>query len=111
MKLEQEFGSQVVDFSGLENYRENQWQRYLHIFEVPFYYIEYGIAQLGAIALWKNFKQDKLTTLKQFKTALKMGYTSPIPDTFKAAGIKFDFTEEYISELMTFVKKELEQLQ
>ncbi len=111
MKLEQEFGSQVVDFSGLENYRENQWQRYLHIFEVPFYYIEYGIAQLGAIAIWKNFKKDKLTTLKQFKTALKMGYTSPIPDTFKAAGIKFDFTEEYISELMAFVKKELEQLQ
>ncbi len=111
MKLEQEFGSKVVDFSGLEKYRANQWQRYLHIFEVPFYYIEYGIAQLGAIAIWKNFKQDKLTTLKQFKTALKMGYTSPLPDTYKAAGIKFDFSEEYIRELMDFVKEELEQLQ
>jgi len=110
IKLEQEFGSKIIDWSDLEKYRENQWQRYLHIFEVPFYYIEYGIAQLGAIAIWKNFKKDKRTTLNQFKNALKMGYTSPIPDTYKTAGIKFNFSESYIGELMDFVKEELDSL-
>ncbi|MCK9206878.1 MAG: M3 family oligoendopeptidase [Salinivirgaceae bacterium] len=109
--LEQEFGSRVVDYSGIENYRSHQWMRYLHIFEVPFYYIEYGFAQLGAIAIWKNFKQDKKAALAQFKNALKMGYTSPIPDVYKAAGIQFNFSEEYIAELMDFVKAELVRLQ
>lgn len=111
LNLEKEFGSSVVDYSSYEDFRGNQWQRYLHIFEVPFYYIEYGFAQLGAIAIWKNFRQDKKTALSNYKTALKLGYTSPIPDVYKAAGIRFDFSEDYISELIDFVKAELARLQ
>lgn len=106
-----EFGSNSVDYSGLENIRENQWQKQLHIFEVPFYYIEYGIAQLGAIAIWKNFREDPKKTIKQYKKALSMGYTSPLPDTYKAAGIEFNFSAEYITELMEFVRSELSKLQ
>lgn len=105
-----EFSSNIVDFTGFENVRANQWQKQLHIFEVPFYYIEYGIAQLGAIAIWKNFRDDPKKALKQYKDALSMGYTSPIPDTYKAAGIEFNFSEEYISELMDFVKVEMDKL-
>jgi oligoendopeptidase F len=105
--INKEFCGETVDFNGLENYQQNIWQRQLHIFEVPFYYIEYGIAQLGAIAIWKNFKQDKKQALEQYKKALKMGYTSPIPEVYKAAGIRFDFSDAYIQELMDFVKAEL----
>ncbi len=108
--INSEFSTDVVDYSGLEEYQQNIWQRQLHIFEVPFYYIEYGIAQLGAIAIWKNFKQNKEKALTQYKNALKMGYTSPIPDIYKAAGIQFDFSEKYIMELMDFVKNELVKL-
>ncbi|MBI9069529.1 MAG: M3 family oligoendopeptidase [Salinivirgaceae bacterium] len=107
VSIANEFGSDIVDFGGLDKFKENQWQKQLHIFEVPFYYIEYGIAQLGAIAIWKNFKHDKQKTIENFKKALKMGYTSPIPDTYKTAGIKFDFSAEYIRELMDFIKGEL----
>jgi oligoendopeptidase F len=106
-EINKEFCGETVDFTGLEKYQQNIWQRQLHIFEVPFYYIEYGIAQLGAIAIWKNFKQDKKQALEQYKNALKMGYTSPIPEVYKAAGIKFDFSDAYIQELMDFVKAEL----
>ncbi len=110
MQLESIFGSQLIDYTGIEHFRANQWQRYLHIFEVPFYYIEYGFAQLGAIAIWRNFKKDKQTTMTQFKNALKMGYTSPIHDVYKTAGIKFDYSEDYIKGLMDFVKAELVKL-
>lgn len=105
-----EFSTNKVDYSGCENYRKNQWQKQLHIFEVPFYYIEYGIAQLGAIAIWKNFRENPKLALQQYKEALSMGYTSPLPDTYKTAGIEFNFSEEYISELMNFVKSELNKL-
>lgn len=110
LEIQNEFSSQMVDYSGLEEYRKNLWQKQLHIFEVPFYYIEYGFAQLGAIAIWKNFKENKEQALHQYKEALKMGYTSPIPDVYKAAGIQFNFNEAYISELMDFVKSELIKL-
>jgi oligoendopeptidase F len=109
-EIANEFGSDQIDYSGLEPYKASQWQKQLHIFEVPFYYIEYGIAQLGAIAIWKNYRADKQKALKQYKNALKMGYTSPIADVYKAAGIKFDFSKEYIQELMSFVQKELDSL-
>lgn len=110
LKITQEFGSDIIDFSGLELFKENQWQKQLHIYEVPFYYIEYGIAQLGAIAVWKNFKENKTLALENFKKALKMGYTSPIPHVYKQAGIEFSFSKEYIQELMNFVKDEMVKL-
>ncbi len=110
LQISKEFGSDIIDYSGLDKFKENQWQKQLHIFEVPFYYIEYAIAQLGAIAIWKNFKKDKKLAIDNFKKALKMGYTAPISHIYKQAGIEFNFSKKYIQELMDFVKDELAKL-
>ena len=94
----------------LQKYKGYSWQRQLHIFEVPFYYIEYGMAQLGAISVWRNYKKDPETGLKNYLAALKLGYTKTIGEIYETAGIKFDFSKAYIAELMDFVKGELELL-
>jgi len=104
------FSSSTTDWSGLEKYRANAWQKQLHLFEVPFYYIEYGMAQLGAIAVWRNYKKDPAKAYELYKNALSLGYKKSIPEVYKAAGIKFDFSKEYIKELMDFVKAELANL-
>ncbi|WP_299252120.1 M3 family oligoendopeptidase [uncultured Cytophaga sp.] len=104
------FSGTTTDWSGLEKYRENAWQKQLHLFEVPFYYIEYGMAQLGAIAVWRNYKKDPQKGYALYKNALAQGYKKSIPEVYKAAGIKFDFSKEYIKELMDFVKSELSNL-
>jgi oligoendopeptidase F len=65
-----EFQDSVIDYIGLETYRSNAWQRQLHLFEVPFYYIEYGIAQLGAISMWMRFKNDQQKALDNYCAAL-----------------------------------------
>jgi oligoendopeptidase F len=82
----------------------------LHLFEVPFYYIEYGIAQLGAIGLWKQFKEDKDKAVHNYLNALKLGGTRTLPELFEAAGLQFNFSPDYISELMLFVQGELEKI-
>jgi oligoendopeptidase F len=82
----------------------------LHLFEVPFYYIEYGMAQLGALAVWRNFLADKKVAIQQYKEALSLGYTKTIGEIYQTAGIEFNFTATYIKELMLFVKSELEKL-
>ncbi|MFN8257230.1 MAG: M3 family oligoendopeptidase [Bacteroidales bacterium] len=105
-----EFESPVVNWVGQENIYNHLWQKQLHVFEVPFYYIEYGIAQLGAIAIWKNYRQNQESALDLYENALKLGYTKPIPGVYSAAGIKFNFSKEYISELMDFVWLELERI-
>ena len=105
-----EFTSPIIDFSGLENYRRFGWQRQLHLFEVPFYYIEYGIAQLGAIGLWQQYKKDPEAAIKNYISALQLGGTQTLPDLFAAAGLTFDLSPAYISGLMNFVKKELDNL-
>jgi oligoendopeptidase F len=99
-----------LEVSGLEEYRKWGWQRQLHLFEVPFYYIEYGIAQLGAIGLWKQFKENKESAIRNYTAALELGGTKTLPDLYKAAGLKFDFSPDHISELMLFVHQELEQV-
>lgn len=104
-----EFGSQEVNWDSTEDARQTLWQRQLHLYEVPFYYIEYGMAQLGAIALWKNFKEDPKETIKKYKQALSLGYTRSIGEIYETAGIKFDFSYKYVNSLMTFVKKELDK--
>jgi oligoendopeptidase F len=80
------------------------------LYEVPFYYIEYGMAQLGAIAVWRNFKQNKAKGLEGYMNALKLGYLKTIPEIYEAANVKFDFSKAYIKELMSFVRAELEKL-
>lgn len=104
------FGEGFVDWNGLEENQENLWQKQLHIFEVPFYYIEYAIAQLGAIAVWKNYKENPEKGLNQYLDALKLGYTKTIKEIYETAGIKFDFSAAYIKELAVFVESELAKL-
>ena len=104
------FSSALVDWSEDENAREVLWQKQLHIFEVPFYYIEYGMAQLGAIAVWRNYKTNPEKAVQQYMEALKLGYTVSISEIYKTAGIRFDFSENYIKELILFVRNELDKL-
>lgn len=101
-----ELSSTVIDHSGLDVYRKNLWQKQLHLFEVPFYYIEYGIAQLGAIGLWKQYKQDKEKALDNYMNMLSLGGTKTLPQLYAAAGLKFDLSPAYIKELMDFVHEE-----
>ncbi|MBL1233667.1 MAG: oligoendopeptidase F [Flavobacteriales bacterium] len=104
------FSSDVVDWSDCEEERSYYWQKQLHLFEVPFYYIEYGMAQLGAIAVWRNYKQHPEKALNQYIEALKLGYTKPISEIYTTAGIAFNFSQEYIKELVDFVQLELNKL-
>lgn len=104
------FGGGFVDFTGFETYKANLWQKQLHLFEVPFYYIEYAISGLGAIAVWKNFIENPKKTLEQYKAGLSLGYTCSIKDVYETAGIKFDFSQPYIKELAGFVQVELDKL-
>jgi oligoendopeptidase F len=110
MEIINEFTSPVIDLSGLDEYRRYGWQRQLHLYEVPFYYIEYGIAQLGAIGLWQQYKQNPEAAINNYITALDLGGTRTLPELFRAAGLQFDFSPDYISGLMQFVKKELDGL-
>jgi oligoendopeptidase F len=102
------FSDTLVSWEGLEPYKAYIWQKQLHIYEVPFYYIEYAIAQLGAIAVWKNVKENPQEGLAGYVNALRLGYTAPVRDIYQAAGIPFDFSAGYITELMQFVRNELE---
>lgn len=104
------FGANFVNWDGYEAYKQNLWQKQLHLFEVPFYYIEYAIAQLAAIAIYKNYKENKEKAIEQYMDALKLGYTKSIPEIYAAAGIKFDFSEVYIRELVAFMQAELANL-
>ncbi len=102
-----EFTSPVLDISGLEEYRRYFWQKQLHLFEVPFYYIEYGIAQLGAIGLWKQFKENKEQALNNYISALAKGGTGTLPELFNTAGLRFDFSPTVVGNLMAFIHDEM----
>ena len=104
------FGNNFTDWSEHPEALENLWQKQLHIFEVPFYYVEYGIAQLGAIAVWKNYKNDPAKGLKNYLEALKLGYTKTIKEIYETAGIEFNFSVSYVKELAEFVQEELKKL-
>jgi oligoendopeptidase F len=105
-----EFQDSVIDYSGLEKFRRNAWQRQLHLFEVPFYYIEYGIAQLGAIGMWMQYKKDPSSALTNYCNALALGGTKTLPELYKTAGLEFDFSPAKIKVLMDFVKSEMDKL-
>ncbi len=109
MVIEQ-FSSKEIDYAGLDDVRERGWQSQLHIYEVPFYYIEYGMAQLGAIAVWRNYKKNPEKALDQYESALRLGYMKSIPEIYKTAGIEFNFSQAYVKELADFVKNELNKL-
>jgi oligoendopeptidase F len=110
LSLRKRFGG-IEDWSGLEEVQANLWHRQLHIFEVPFYYIEYAIAQLGALQVWKNFRKNKEEGVRLYKQGLAVGGTKVLPEIFESAGIHFDFSVKMITPLMEEVEKELESLE
>jgi oligoendopeptidase F len=107
MDIHKKFASKEVDWSEYEAARSSLWQRQLHIFEVPFYYIEYGIAQLGALGVWRNSKENKTKAIADYKAALSLGNLVTIPEVYKTAGVPFDFSKENIASLMQMLAKEL----
>jgi len=110
LEYHKRFSANCIEWSEYEDFRKTMWQKQLHLFEVPFYYIEYGIAQLGAIAVFRNYKSNKQKAIEQYKQALASGYTQSIGKVFETAGVKFDFSENYIKELATFIQKELNSI-
>ncbi|MGD8817969.1 MAG: M3 family metallopeptidase, partial [Acidobacteriota bacterium] len=106
LQLDKDFGA-AVDWSGYRDNRESYWQRQLHLFLHPFYYIEYGIAQLGALQLWLRFKGNRKEALQGYRSALALGGSRPLPELFEAAGARFDFSAETIGPLVEAVQEEL----
>lgn len=107
LQLQKHYQSSVIHIDGYENWIATSWLPVLHIFEVPFYYIEYAIAQLGALQMYKQYKEDPKQALENYKKALSLGSSQSIKEVYDAAGIRFDFSGETIKELMLFVEKEL----
>ena len=105
-----EFSCKVLNQSGLKEFRAIGWQRQLHLFEVPFYYIEYGIAQLGAIGMWMQYQKNPKQALDNYMNALALGGTKTLPELYKTAGIEFNFSPAYVKNLMEFTSQELEKL-
>ncbi len=99
-----------ADWQGYDPARANLWHRQLHIFTHPFYYIEYGIAQLGALQVWANSKRDKVEALNQYKHALALGGSRPLPELFAAAGCNFEFSRKTMAPLVRLVRDELAKL-
>ncbi len=98
-----EFSTGITDWTGFETYRANFWQKQLHLFEVPFYYIEYGIAQLGALAMWRQYREQPKQALDNYMAALSLGYTKTLKELYATAGIRFDLSPEYVAELAEFI--------
>ena len=109
LDLMDRFGGHV-DWSGFEKARANLWHRQLHIFLHPFYYIEYGIAQIGALQVWANSKRDKAKALGDYKKSLALGGSRSLPELFTAAGCRFEFSERTIQPLANMLREELEKL-
>lgn len=106
-ELNRRFGSGMVDYTDFEASLNYSWHKQLHIFEIPFYYIEYGFAQLGAIGMWKQVSSDRQKGLELYKKALQKGYTVSIPKVYETAGLSFSFSAEYVKSLFDFVTAEL----
>jgi oligoendopeptidase F len=98
------------DWSGLEEMRAHNWHRQSHLFTVPFYYIEYGIAQTGALQVWRNAKKDRRKAIAAYRKAEGLGWTRPLPKLFSAASLRFDFGEKTIGPLIRLALVDLEKL-
>lgn len=110
LQIYREFGHGFSDWSMLEEQEKSLWHKQLHIFEVPFYYIEYGFAQIGALSVWRNYIQNPQKAIQDYLSALRLGYTKSIGEVYETAGVKFDFSQQKIAELADFVNEELQKL-
>lgn len=104
------YDSKVIDWNGIDEWKKIQWLDVIHIFETPFYYIEYAIAQLGALQLYRNYKNNPSVTISKFKSALSHGSSKTVKEVYQEAGIEFNISEEMIEELMDFVGDEIRSL-
>ncbi len=100
-----------IDYSGLQAEKETGWHRKEHIFSVPFYYVEYGLAQLGALQVWRNALTDQSQAVADYRAALALGDTRPLPELFSAAGATFAFDRETVGDLMTLIFEKLAELE
>jgi oligoendopeptidase F len=100
-----------VDWSGLEDVMETGWQRKPHLSQTPFYYIEYGLAQLGAIQIWRNSLRDPAGAVAAYRRALALGGTVPLPALYSTAGARLAFDEETLAEATELIVKTIERLE
>ena len=103
------FGSQM-DWDEYSIFRDVSWQQQGHLFGVPFYYVEYGIAQLGALQLWKTQRKDQQKALTDYSNAMRLGNTKTLPELFTAADIKLGFGEQHLSSLIQEVRTAMSEL-
>ena len=109
-ELVKKFTATNIDWTGSKDFQETSYQNILHFYIVPFYYIEYAFAELGSIALWRLFINDRKTAIANYKKALQLGYTKSIPVFYETLGAKFDFSKPYIAELTAFLQKQISAL-
>lgn len=109
-EISDRFASDVVDWSGYDEARRWRWQPQIHLYGMPFYYIEYGIAQLGALQVWLNYRADPDRALERLRAAFALGGKRSLPELFEVAGLRFDFSRETLEPLMGAVQRELESL-
>lgn len=110
LELGKRFGTGLMDWEGYEDARDYSWHKQLHLFEVPFYYIEYGFSQLGALGVWKNAIANEKDAIEKYKAGLALGYTKDIKAIYQAAGVKFDFSSNTIQDISGMVVQQLAQL-
>jgi oligoendopeptidase F len=111
LELRRRFEGNAVDWSGLDKERIARWYQQPHFFSSPFYYIEYGIAQLGALQVWRNSMSDRKEAVRKYRAALSLGATESLPELFKAAGARLIFDSAGMRELITLVEEELAKVQ
>ncbi|WP_202081354.1 M3 family oligoendopeptidase [Caldalkalibacillus salinus] len=111
MDLVKRYNYAYLDIEGVEEQIKARWLLQLHIFEVPFYYIEYAIAQLGALQMWEQYHHDPQQAISNYKKALALGSSKTLPEVYETAGIKFDFSTSKIKELMDFAQQRLRELE
>jgi oligoendopeptidase F len=100
-----------VDWSGLDDLLVTGWQRKQHIFEVPFYYVEYGMASLGAFQVWRNALKDQQAAVSAYRKALALGGTVPLPELYQTAGARFAFDAQTIHNIVSLAEEMIEKLE
>jgi oligoendopeptidase F len=100
-----------IDYAGLEDAKKTFWHHQLHIFGAPFYYVEYGLAQLGAIQVWANARKDQQKAVADYRKALSLGATVPLPELFAVAGAKFAFDEETLKGAANLLEEAIQEME